>query len=432
MWRKIITRLQYFVFDLNDYFPLIGKPLVIVWSVIHRIKFMIGKKFQEIRGNLNYEFTKTNNDKIYWINPNKINYILKKVNKNDKSPIIGGNWDKSKKLIENLEVYKSFKEKYKKVKKWEETEYYNIILREINSGNEIFGCKNKGEWDQYLKKLDHLYEYMIEKSIKLKLEFSNYYEWFEKLGIPGIFNEIVLNINRDGHFLLSEGEHIFILWKLLKAEEIPFKIKSRHKKWIKFKKDLKYFSRSGRLYQQITHPDLQDFPFKYGDSRFKRIKENLSITNGNLLDIGANFGYNCLKFENEGFDCFAVEINPIYRHFLKKIKIAELKQFKIISDSIFNYNRNNILVFDVVLALNIFHNLIVRKRTFMKLTEFLKRLKVKELFFGAHNPNEFKNSSVYRNFTPTQFTDYIIKNSCLTKAKFLNKTSDGRSLYKLT
>ena len=102
------------------------------------------------------------------------------------------------------------------------------------------------------------------------------------------------------------------------------------------------------------------------------------------------------------------------------------------SPSIFNYKRNQELQFDVVLALNIFHHFLKRENTYLNFVSLLKRLKVKELIFEAHNPQEFRNRKVYKNYTPEQFVNFIIENSCLNKATLLIKMESGRTIYKLT
>jgi len=56
----------------------------------------------------------------------------------------------------------------------------------------------------------------------------------------------------------------------------------------------------------------------------------------------------------------------------------------------------------------------------------------KALFFGVHNPNEFKNQKVYKNYDQKQFVEFLIPNSCLNEAKHLVRTNDGRAIYKLT
>lgn len=380
-----------------------------------------------------YNIENFDSDEINWVNPKKIRYKL--INSFDKlqnsSLILKGNWDKSKKAILKSEVYVAFKQRYKEGKNWYETKFYEKALSEIISGIIKFGCNSKEKWDQFLESIDNLYHQNLKNRVKNNLNHS-FEQIFKNYNISANLNKIIVNIGRDGDMILVKGEFLLLLAKFLNIPKIPIKIYIRHKKWMDFKKELYYFSRAGKLYQQLNHPDLLNYTFKYGDKRFDMIKENLSIFKGKLLDIGANLGYFCHKLEDEGFDCYAVERNPLYVYFLKKLKTAESRLFKVIPGSIFRYKKNQDLNFDVVLALNIFHNFIVRKKSFLNLIKLLNRLKIKELFFGAHHPSEFKNAKVYQNFTPSQFVNFIIQNSCLTEAKIIGKTLDGRILYKLT
>lgn len=429
--RKLILRIQQVILDLDDDLPIIGTFLSFTWSILHRLNFKLNKKIQDLKGRLRI---KIDLNKVYWIDPELIKFIhIINIEKLHNSPkILKGNWDREIKKINKTDLDISSNLRFKSGKSWTDTEHYHKILNEILNGKPRYGCSNKDEWNNYLRKLDYFYDELKQKNNFQKEELLNVNSLLKSKDNLPDFDNIIVNIDRKGKLLLLKGEHLLSIFKILKFPQIPIKIRIRHKKWIKFKKELKYFSRRGKLYQQLTHPDLQDFPFKYGDIRFNMIKESMSVFKGTLIDIGANLGYFCHKFEDKGFKCYAVEINPLYLYFLKKIKQIESRNFEIISDSIFRYNKKSDLVFDVGLALNIFHNLITRKRTFFKLKKVLNRLKVKELFFGAHNPIEYKGVRVYKNFTPKQFTDFIIKNSCLDKAEFIGKTPDGRSLYKLT
>lgn len=85
-----------------------------------------------------------------------------------------------------------------------------------------------------------------------------------------------------------------------------------------------------------------------------------------------------------------------------------------------------------MLALYIFHHFLKRKNTYHNFIKLLKRIKVKELFFGAYNPNEFRGKKVYRVYEPDQFVSFLLENSCLNKAQLLTKFKNGRTLYKLT
>ena len=187
-------------------------------------------------------------------------------------------------------------------------------------------------------------------------------------------------------------------------------------------------------YQPIVNSSLRDIPFlKEGEVRFKIIKENLSISKGTLLDIGANLGYFCHKFEDEGFDCYAVEANRTLCYFMEKLKKAEYKKFKVIPQSIFDYKRKEELVFDVVLALSVFHNFLLRKDTYFELIKLLKRLKAKELFLETYffDPSQ-PPKNYYKNYTPEEFANFIIENSWFKKAEFIGRSEQGRPIYKLT
>ncbi len=433
MIKKFIYKTKQLIYDLNDNFTFIGMPLLIGWGILHRLKFKLGKKIQDLKGQLKYSIDKINPDKIYWVNPQKIQHYLNSRFKKwkDYNKIKRGDWDRSKKPIEYLSVYKAIIQRFNEGKNWEDTKFYQKILRDISNGIIKWDCQNKDEWDKILNGIESLYYEIKNSSYELKKELFNSKELFVKFDLPIPFDNIIINVDKDGELLLIEGKFLLSLAKLLDIPEVPFIIKTRHKKWINFKKDLSYLSRHGPLYQQSTHPDLQEFPFVYGDNRFNMIKENISITKGNLLDIGANLGYFCRKFEEIGFDCYAVEANSYYIHFLKKLKKAENKKFKIIKGTIFSYKKNQEITFDVVLALFIFHHFLKRRNTYLNLVKLLNRIKVKELFFGAHNPKSIQNKKEYINYTPDQFVNFILENSCLDKAKFIGK-SRGRSLYKLT
>ena len=182
----------------------------------------------------------------------------------------------------------------------------------------------------------------------------------------------------------------------------------------------------GEVYAQLTHIDLQSFPSRFSNKRFEIIKENLSVKNGELLDIGAHWGYFDHKFEEKGFKCFAVESDKRHLYFLEKLRRADNKKFVIVPESIFSFCKRK-RDFDVVLALSIFHHFLKSKKEFYQLKELLGNLNMKELFFQPLHESEKMNSE-YNNFNSKEFIDFILKYSCLTKSKLIGE--DRRTLYK--
>lgn len=430
---RLKSQIKNLIFDLNDIFPLVGRPLIYMWRIVHNLKFIIGKRTLETKYKLKHSLERKNFTKTYWINPDKIKYkIANRFNKwNQNFEILEGAWNRGKKSFEESLIYQAFKERFIDSKNWGDISYYHQILNQLQNNSEKWGCKNKNELDDKLKKMEFVFD-QIKKNSSILNKTIYIQEDKENLENLLDWEDIIVVISKEGYFLLVSGDFSLSVAKLFQVPEIPIKVVARHKKWTNFKLGLIYYARHGRLYQKLTHPDLKEIPYHYGEERFDIIKENLSISKGTLLDIGTNLGYFCRKFEEEGFDCYGVEANWYQFNFLKKLKIAEEKKFKIIHDSIFNYNKNRELVFDVILALNIFHHFIRRKNTYANLIKLLNRIKVKELFFGVHNPNEFKNKKVYRNYSPEQFVAFLLKNSCLNNAQFLAKFDNGRTLYKLS
>ncbi|MBI2450037.1 MAG: hypothetical protein HYV47_00715 [Candidatus Nealsonbacteria bacterium] len=233
--------------------------------------------------------------------------------------------------------------------------------------------------------------------------------------------------------------HLAIIWKVF--DGIKFEIEKNILQLRAYfmsgenqlKKELLLFYGKDRPYQSFAGRGFEDVPFlRNSDDRFKIIKENLTARKGTLLDIGANLGYFCHKFEDEGFDCCALEENRMLSYFIEKLKKAANKSFKVIPQSIFNYKKNEKLVFDVVLALSVFHHFLKSKEAYFNLIIFLKRLEAKELFFEPHLPREFGGKIFYKNYTPEQFVDFIIQNSCFKKVEFVGKSEGGRPIFKFS
>jgi Methyltransferase domain len=209
----------------------------------------------------------------------------------------------------------------------------------------------------------------------------------------------------------------------------------RHPGWMLFRIELLHFAfqHDGKLYQPVTHPDLDDIPAAHDcEERFRLIKEHMSATGGRLLDIGANFGYFCHGFEGEGFDCYAVESSAEALHVLKKIKRAENRRFTVLAGSALECPELLQTQFEVMLALNIFHHFLKTKDLYDKFVGLLEGLQTRELFFEPHLPEERQMRDAYRNYPPEEFVDFLLRHSGLTKAETLGLTKSGRPLYRLS
>ena len=426
-WKWI--RCKLFVSSQLDRLPLLKASIVRIWRAsiwaLLRFKWKLKKMRRTYRN-------KFDNDRMHWLDPERIQYCsLKEFNPYQyKGEIIGGGWDRLEKKFEDLDVYIAFKERFINGKDWVDTIFYRQVLDEVTDGKFLWGCRNKSELDRRCKNLDSLYQNIKNRGYKSQSEILSEKNIHDPMKIE---DEITVNVGREGDLLFNNSAHRFSIAKLLGIQKVPVRITVRHPQWRDFREGVLRYAEEHdkKIYYPITHPDLQDIPSVHSDERFNIINANLSIKKGRLLDIGANWGYFCHKFEEMGFDCYAVESDRINIYILKKLKRAENANFKIIPQSIFEYKDIENLHFDVVLALNIFHHFLKKKDFYLKLINLLKTLKMKEMYFQPPLPNELQMEGAYKNYSEEEFVEFILQASRLNKAKLIGKDEDGRKIYKL-
>jgi len=377
-------------------------------------------------------------EKIYWVNPKKIKYsFMLSSSCFSLYPIYTGklfmkDWDLTQNLMkfEERGSYKAYYQHFIEGREWKETEFYQAVLNEMENGMFKWGCSSEEEFIKRCKELDKLYEDIKKNGLKTQKMLGKG-RILKHKGIREVEDEIQVAINRNGDLIFYDGQNRLAIAKILDLDKIPFKIIHRHEKWMEFRKEIFLYVKTEmgeKVYQPLLHPDLSDIPSVWGNERFEIIKQNLTINSGCLLDIGAHWGYFCHKFEEIGFNCTAIEDSPKNFYFLRKLKRAGNASFKIINKSIFDYE--DVLNFDVVLALNIFYHFLKEKKSWYKLITLFGRLKVKEMYFQIAKPEEIKTKGRYKNYSPEEFVDFVVKNSHLTKADCIGEVR-GSKIYKL-
>lgn len=275
-----------------------------------------------------------------------------------------------------------------------------------------------GNWDLLDRRIENLDEYSAawKKASESASEVRNR-------------NEIVVAIGREGDFMLANGLHALLTAKRFQVRQIPVKVIARHKRWQEFRKEIYALALEKRLYQPAIHPDL-DFPAEHPcEDRFKVIRDNLSARKGKLLDIGAAYGYFCHRFEELGFECYAVEKNLENLYILRKLGRAMNAKFTIVPEDVLGWEGSK-TKFDAVLALNVFHHFLKKKTDYLKLIDLLNRLQMKELFFEPHLFEEPQMENAYKNYTEEEFVEFILRNSQFKKAKLIGAAADGRHLFR--
>jgi hypothetical protein len=299
-----------------------------------------------------------------------------------------------------------------------------------------------GDLDERCQFLDRLIESIRRNGFKLSHEVQLQGEDKGLAAHPRVGSEITVNIGRNGHYLFQDGRHRLAIAKMLGIPHVPVKVLVRHAQWVEFRHFMKSLARSGgassranELYQNPTHPDLQDIPSVHGcEDRFDAIKKAIVPNGGTLLDIGANLGYFCHRFEDLGYSCVAVELLPQVALAADRIRVAESKNFTVIAEDLFSVMKKEPICgrkLDVVLALNIFHHFLKRKETFESFAQWLGDLNAEMMIFEPHCADEPQMIGAYSNFQEQQFVEFILERSVLKHSEIIHRCDDGRPIYRL-
>lgn len=376
-------------------------------------------------------------DKTLFLPPAKIVYsALSEFDfQHFKGVVLSGDWDRLEKRFEETDVYVALKEVLIEGKGWKKTIYFQRLLDAVKKGEPPYFCVDENDINQRCRNLEALFYAIKDHGYKTQRELIKSRKFADHLAID---DEVTVSVGRYGDFLFSDGVHRLAIAKILGIPQIPVKIAVRHTEWMKFASELLQYAKAqgGRLYQPAAHPDLADIPaFHNCEDRFLMIKENISVRKGQLLDIGANLGYFCHAFENEGFECYAVEEAPEELYFLRKLRRAGNRKFAVVAENVYDWSQFRLIHFDVVLALNVFHHALRTEQSYYKLVDLLHNSHMGELFIELPTQEEMEGAhfrDFYKKYTPREFLNFMIEASRLKKAELIGKAGDGREIYKLS
>lgn len=340
--------------------------------------------------------------------------------------VLGGDWDLSDTHVEQTSFYQAIEARIRSGRDWSDTPFYREALRRIEREHiTLWDCTNRGHLDRRMQCVDALVERIRENG-------------YEATG-----EEVLVNIGRDGRYLFQDGRHRLAIARVLGVPQIPVQVLVRHERWQRFRENLMMMalrkgggaSSEGTLYQPPLHPDLADIPAKHEcESRFNAICRALTADSGPLLDIGANLGYFCHRFEDHGFRCVAVESDPEITRAAQVLKAAENKTFEIVGGDVMDpaiWAPFKDMRFSVVLALNVFHHFLKTKTQFTRLVGWLKHLHTNELVFEPHLAGESQMQGAYASLDPAELVDLLKQLTGLRSSEPIFIADDGRTIYRL-
>lgn len=252
--------------------PRYGRFIEAGWSVYVRshIRFT---KFR--KSTLKLRGAKIDPYKVVRVDPSRIEYVKVEVAPKLKAgsfpkpkfkragAVVGGDWDKLEKRFEETDIYRAFDAHFNDGVAWEDTDFFERVVDEIESGRTMWDCSSRAEFGRRCRRLDELYERieangylsqreLVQKDLSDPIEHSMF-------PAPERFllEEITVTVGRDGDLLFCDGRNRLSIAKVLDLDEIPVWILSRHAEWQETRDEV-----ATNGFENVSvprdHPDLRD------------------------------------------------------------------------------------------------------------------------------------------------------------------------------
>lgn len=171
----------------------------------------------------------------------------------------GGDWDRVDERFDDTDVYRAYEAHFEDGVPWRETDFYDRILVELDSGRTRWGCDTKAEFDARCERLDELYDAIASEGFRsqaaLATDGGGLLGHHTDLPTERRKDEVAVHVGRDGDVLFADGRNRLAIAKLLALDSIPARVLRRHVDW-QATRDA--FARGDAVDVDPSHPDLPD------------------------------------------------------------------------------------------------------------------------------------------------------------------------------
>lgn len=215
--------------------------------------------------------------RIYWISPEDVTRFTGAESDthiwSDVAEVRGGDWDLEGKAVESSGVFEMLRQRFEEGRRWQDVDFVASALRGECIWHGLSGAENRDEILERCAALDSLFHRIKTHGFKSKRflflrnsdpmsDLRNHKHYPKRIAK---LDEIVVDIGRDGEFLLVEGRHRISIAKIIGVSRIPVRVLRRHQYWqIKRERIFNSMERgvlSESLYGEDIHPDLESIKY---------------------------------------------------------------------------------------------------------------------------------------------------------------------------
>jgi len=137
--------------------------------------------------------------------------------------VLRGEWDRRSIPFDEYIPYAGLRRRFVEGVDWEATRYYRRAVECITDGAPLWGCETEAEFRARCEGLDRLYERIDREGYRSAGELED-----GKLQ----YDEVAVNVGRDGRLLFNDGKHRLSIAKLLGVDAVPVRVIVRHQEWV--------------------------------------------------------------------------------------------------------------------------------------------------------------------------------------------------------
>lgn len=170
-----------------------------------------------------------------------------------------GDWDLVAERFDDTDVYRAYRAHFEEDVPWRETDFYDRILDELDSGRTRWGCDSRADFDARCERLDDLYASIASEGFRSQAAVAAAGD--DPLGEPSRLpterwkDEVAVHVGRDGEVLFADGRNRLAIAKVLDLDAIPVRVLRRHTDWQATRDAV---VRGETVDVDPSHPDLPD------------------------------------------------------------------------------------------------------------------------------------------------------------------------------
>lgn len=149
--------------------------------------------------------------------------------------------------VEEYKMFQAFRQHFDRGVDWDKTDFYDWVVKTDKTGEYSV---------EKFEEVDALYDSLREQGYQMQQDLLTDSE------SDSNFDEVKVNIGRDGEIILDDGRHRLFLARILGITDIPVRVFVRHKNWQETRSEVLAADNRDSIPQvvqnRLDHPDLKE------------------------------------------------------------------------------------------------------------------------------------------------------------------------------